>query len=447
MKTRSWFVARLIVALLPAFPVARADRPNVLLKPEGKPDAGGELQRDRDQKVEILCQTLKDMGREDAAADLRRDYASGVIRLDTFTDRGTTAYTKKDGITLNDGALGVEIMHSARDNRTVAFGCGVSGALTVLHEYVHLRQSQERAKTILNPFDSSANPDQVPEWENKAWTGTIMEANQWVSKITRDVEQIGPGSTFELRAEKLAQALKYLKELNTSCGSLTNGLTGREGEIAAGHVTAASAFGGRTEDDLVATLNSMQDRVNGGLARVRTDLAGVVETLAERELSRQDRSGPELTAALEELKRLDQRTAAEKERRLKDPNWRKSDPLQSQLDKLAEQRESLKNDKIVGGGYAIGINPRWTVQDEKKFKDLEKQMAKLVKEIEANSRDPYATEKAELGKKIAALEATKEILKASITASLWDKYDPDQAKTFRSKNATLLAKAADDAKP
>jgi hypothetical protein len=442
MKKRTWLVARIIGVLLAAVPAARADRPNVLLKPEGKPDAGGQLQLNRDQKIAIICQTLKDMGREDVAGDLQRDYASGVVRLDTFSDRGTTAYTQKNGITLNDGALGVEIMQSPRDNRTMAFGCGVSGALTVLHEYIHLRQSQERAKTILNPFDSSANPDQIPEWENKAWTGTIMEANQWVAKITREVEQIGPGFTFEARADKLALALKYLRELNTSCGSLANGLTGAEGEIAAGHVTAASAFGGRTQEDLTATLGAMQQRVNGGLARVRIDLAGVVETLTERELSRQDRSGAELAAAREELQRLAQRTAAEKERRLKDPNWRKSDPLQSQLDKFAEQHESLKNDKIVGGGYALGLNPRWTAQDEKKFKDLEKQMAKLVKQIEANSRDPYAAEKAELSKKITELGERSAILQASITLSLWNKYDPDEAKLFRNKNATLLAKAA-----
>ena len=237
------------------------------------PDVG--VRSERDRKVRVLCETLKNMGRGDVAQALQRDYDAGIVRLITFPSdsSGTTAETRHNGIVLNEATLGLIHTTSPKTGRVIDKGLGVSGALTVLHEYVHYNESQAIYAKTRNPLDFSGyQPDQISKWENKAWTQTIVETRKWADKLNSDIANIdNQGLSAQQKQERLAILKELSAELLGQAAALREGLAS---EIRAGHVDGDFyAHGGKPQADLNVILDEMSLTSQDVIAKIDADLA------------------------------------------------------------------------------------------------------------------------------------------------------------------------------
>jgi len=237
------------------------------------PDPG--VRAERDRKIRVLCKTLKDMGRGDIATALQRDYDAGIVRVQTFPNNssGTTAETRHNEIVLNEATLGLTHSTSPKTGIVIDKGLGVSGALTVLHEYVHYHESQAIYAKTWNPLDfSSYQPDQIPQWENKAWTQTIIESKKWADKLKADIENIDKqGFSPQEKQEHLTNLKAMSKELFDKTAVLREGMAS---EIRAGHVDGDFyAHGGKPQTDLNEILDQMSATSQDGIAKINADLA------------------------------------------------------------------------------------------------------------------------------------------------------------------------------
>jgi tetratricopeptide (TPR) repeat protein len=183
-------------------------------------------------EIESIARALVSMGRTDTAGDLRRDFQNRrVILSELGTDNAATGHP--DDRTRN-GFLGrrertdpaANVMELNRTNvTTLADRNPLSLALTVIHEYEHMRQS---------------NPIQTPEYENPAWQTAIAESQSWMRGVANDIAWT-LANTPEGPARRAA-LMRLAGTLNNLQAEANAAIEGLKGQIGEGYVDSGLAW-------------------------------------------------------------------------------------------------------------------------------------------------------------------------------------------------------------
>jgi hypothetical protein len=198
--------------------------------------------------IDLIAATLRRLGDAGTAADLQKDFKRGVIRFTSLGGAGVNAETGQEGgrnvmdieASLIDRIAGLEKVLRKRPYGPSSVLVDV--ALTVRHEYVHMRQ---------------VKPDNVPEFEDPAYLEVGGTLRRWLRKLEAERTVLLARRPSATRTKDLAE----LSDLVAQLGPLTASMReAYERNVSEGKVSADLPVG---FDQVAVRVTSLQASLGG----------------------------------------------------------------------------------------------------------------------------------------------------------------------------------------